>query len=110
LFESVLTDKYGGRRRGGDFNFGPFFVKPQVSYYQNVAAAGWLGSVYLPFSKSGLVDEINSAFGTDLQLVGSDGVLDAKNLMAMLAVGFKPTESLGFEAGVGYVGYETDGY
>ena len=95
---------------GANLNFGSFYVKPQVSYYQNGAAADWLGSVYLPFSKSGLVDEFNSSFGTDLQLVGSDGVIDAKNLMAMLALGFKPTESLGFEAGVGYVGYETDSY
>ena len=95
---------------GANLNFGSFFVKPQLSYYQNGAAADWLGSVYLPFSKSGLVAEINSALGTDLQLVGSDGVIDTKNLMAMLAVGFKPNESLGFEAGVGYVGYETDSY
>ena len=56
------------------------------------------------------VAEINSAFGTDLQLVGSDGVINAKNLMALLVLGFKPTESLGLEAGVGYVGYETDSY
>ena len=95
---------------GADLNFGPFFVKPQVSYYQNGAAAGWLQNNYLPFSTSGFVSQINSVYGTDLQVVGSNNVLDAKNLMAMLAVGFKPTESLGFEAGVGYVGYETDSY
>jgi hypothetical protein len=95
---------------GAKLNFGSFYVNPQVSYYQNGAAADWLGSVYLPFSKSGLVDEFNSSFGTNLQLVGSDGVIDAKNLMAMLALGFKPTESLGFEAGVGYVDYKTDSY
>ena len=28
---------------GGDLNFGPMFVKPQVSYYYNGQAAGWLG-------------------------------------------------------------------
>ena len=95
---------------GADLNFGPFFVKPQVSYYQNGAAAGWLQNNYLPFSTSGFVSQINSVYGTDLQVIGSNDVLDAKNLMAMLAVGFKPTESLGFEAGVGYVGYETDSY
>jgi hypothetical protein len=95
---------------GADLNFGPFSVKPQVSYYQNGAAAGWLQNNYLPFSTSGFVSQINSVYGTDLQVVGSNDVLDAKNLMAMLAVGFKPTESLGFEAGVGYVGYETDSY
>jgi hypothetical protein len=95
---------------GADLNFGPFFVKPQVSYYQNGAAAGWLQNNYLPFSTSGFVSQINSVYGTDLQVIGSNDVLDAKNLMAMLAVGFKTTESLGFEAGVGYVGYETDSY
>jgi hypothetical protein len=30
--------------------------------------------------------------------------------MALLVLGFKPTASLGLEAGVGYVGYETDSY
>jgi hypothetical protein len=95
---------------GADLNFGPFSVKPQVSYYQNGAAAGWLQNNYLPFSTSGFVSQINSVYGTDLQVIGSNDVLDAKNLMAMLAVGFKPTESLGFEAGIGYVGYETDSY
>jgi hypothetical protein len=95
---------------GADLNFELFFIRPQVSYYQNGAAAGWLRDNYLPFSKSGLVGGINSALGTDLQLVGSDGVIDAKNLMALLVLGFKPTASLGLEAGVGYVGYETDSY
>jgi hypothetical protein len=95
---------------GAILNFGPFFVKPQVSYYQNGAAAGWLGSEYQPFSKSGFVNDINAEFDAGLVLVGNDEVLDAKNLMAMLALGFKPTESLGLEFGVGYVGYETDSY
>jgi hypothetical protein len=95
---------------GADLNFGPFFVKPQVSYYQNGAAAGWLQNNYLPFSTSGFVANINSVYGTDLQVIGGNDVLDAKNLMAMLVLGFKPTDSLGFEAGVGYVGYETDSY
>jgi hypothetical protein len=95
---------------GADLNFGPFYVKPQVSYYQNGAAAGWLNNNYLPFSSSGFVTEINDLYGTDLQVVGSNDVLDAQNLMAMLAVGFKPTESLGIEAGVGYIDYSTDSY
>ena len=95
---------------GADLNFGSFYVKPQVSYYQNGAAADWLGPEYQPFSKSGFVNEINSEFDAGLVLVGNDEVLDAKNLMALLVLGFKPTESLGLEAGVGYVGYETDSY
>ena len=95
---------------GADLNFGPFFVKPQVSYYQNGAAAGWLTDRYTPTSKQAFLDDINDTYGTDLVLLGSNDVLDAKNLMAMLALGFKPTESLGLEFGVGYVGYETDSF
>jgi hypothetical protein len=102
---------------GADLNFGPFFVKPQVSYYQNGAAAGWLGSGpdafglpnYSTLTKRGAVTRFNADFGTNLDPnISSTDVLDANNLMAMLAVGFKPTESLGLEAGVGYVGFDTD--
>jgi hypothetical protein len=94
---------------GADMNFGPFFVKPQVSYYQNGAAAGWLGGRYLTTTKRGFVADFNNKFGTaiDTNTVNTD-VLDGNNLMAMLAFGFKPTESLGLEAGVGYVGFDTD--
>ena len=94
---------------GADLNFGPFFVKPQVSYYQNGAAAGWLGDQYLTPTKRGFVTAFNASAGTDIDTnVISTDVLDGKNLMAMLALGFKATEALGLEFGVGYVGYDTD--
>jgi hypothetical protein len=94
---------------GADMNFGPFFVKPQVSYYQNGAAAGWLGANYLTPTKRGFVEVFNADFGTAIPVdTVSTEVLDGNNLMAMLAFGFKPTESLGLEAGVGYVGFDTD--
>jgi hypothetical protein len=94
---------------GADLNFGPFFVKPQVSYYQNGAAAGWLGDRYLTGTKRGFVNTFNDDFGTDFNAdIVSTDVLDAKNIMAMLALGFKPTEALGLEFGVGYVGFDTD--
>jgi hypothetical protein len=94
---------------GADLNFGPFFVKPQVSYYQNGAAAGWLTANYLTTTKRGFVAAFNDNFGTALdENTTSTDVLDGNNLMAMLAFGFKPTESLGLEAGVGYVGFDTD--
>jgi hypothetical protein len=94
---------------GADLGFGPFFVKPQVSYYQNGAAAGWLGSNYLTGTKRGAVESFNTRFGTAIPVdTVSTEVLDGNNLMAMLAFGFKPTESLGLEAGVGYVGFDTD--
>jgi hypothetical protein len=95
---------------GGDLNFGPFYVKPQVSYYQNGAAAGWLNDDYLPSTKQGAIADFNDQFGTDIQFFGSNDAINAKNLMAMLALGFKPTESLGLEFGVGYVGLETDSF
>jgi hypothetical protein len=101
---------------GADLHFGPFFVKPQVSYYQNGTAAGWLpdGSTaglpnYSEFTKRGFINAVNAELGTtiDPNIVSTD-VLDANNLMAMLALGFRPTEALGLEAGIGYVGFDTD--
>ena len=93
---------------GGIFNFGPFFAKPQVSYYQNGAAADWLNDNYLPFTKQSFINDFNGIFGTNIEPVGSNDVVDAKNLMAMLALGYKPTESLSLEFGVGYINYSTD--
>jgi hypothetical protein len=75
---------------GGEFGFGPFFVKPQVSYYQNGKSAGWLAGPSL-------------ATGFE-----NNNSLDVDDLMAMVAIGFKPTESLTLEAGVGYVNSERD--
>jgi hypothetical protein len=97
---------------GADLNFGPFFVKPQVSYYVNGAAAGWLGDQYLPATNFGAIDFYESlGFDTgQLAVLTGNDVLDAKNLMAMLALGFKATESLGLEFGIGYVGYDTDSF
>ena len=93
---------------GGIFNFGPFFAKPQVSYYQNGAAADWLNDNYLPFTKQSFINDFNGIFGTNIEPVGSNDVVDAKNLMAMLALGYKPTESLSLEFGIGYIYYSTD--
>jgi hypothetical protein len=101
---------------GADLNFGPFFVKPQVSYYMNGEPAGWLpdGTTaglpdYSAKTKRGFITEINASAGTNFDPnIYQTEVLDAKNLMAMLALGFKPTEALGLEFGVGYVGFDTD--
>lgn len=77
---------------GAELGFGPFFVKPQVSYYQNGDAAGWLGANTLPTLLNPQTNETN----------------DTDSLMAMLAIGFSPTESLTLEAGAGWVSAETD--
>ncbi|MFZ0613598.1 MAG: hypothetical protein WAM73_15270 [Desulfobacterales bacterium] len=87
---------------GADLNFGPFFVKPQVSYYTNGAVAGWLNT------NIGL----NSSLPQQTPFINAtgNGIVDVKSLMAMLAFGFAPTESLGLEAGVGYLMSESDDY
>jgi hypothetical protein len=79
---------------GAEMGFGPFFVKPQVSYYQNGDAAGWLDNT--------------KTIGTVLNPLTGNNTVDVDTLMAMLALGFSPTENLTLEAGVGYVSAETD--
>ena len=83
---------------GADLNFGPMFVKPQVSYYINGASGGWL-------NESLRVGNIGAA---EAELVALPFFIDGssedvKSLMAMLALGFSPTEQLTLEAGVGYL-------
>ena len=39
---------------GANLNFGSFYVKPQVSYYQNGAVADWLGSYISRFQSRAL--------------------------------------------------------
>jgi hypothetical protein len=87
---------------GADLNFGPFFVKPQVSWYRNGASAGWLNT------KLGLgaINQTQTPFLSETE----NDVVDVDSLMAMLAFGFKPTETLGLEAGVGYLASESDSY
>jgi hypothetical protein len=81
---------------GADLNFGPMFVKPQVSYYANGASAGWLLSTL-------------GGGGTALPNINAQGNLnDVNSLMAMLALGFSPTENLTLEAGIGYLYTDAD--
>jgi len=77
---------------GGDFNFGPMYVKPQASYYVNGANGGWLGG-----SAPGAAQVTQGA-----SLNGLD-IEDANTVQAMLALGFAPTESLSLELGGGYL-------
>jgi hypothetical protein len=81
---------------GGDMNLGPMFVKPQVSYYSNGAAAGWLGS-RIPGGSSALP-----------ALDATGNIDDATSLMAMLALGFSPTEAMTLEGGIGFLFTDQD--
>ncbi len=85
---------------GADLGFGPFFVRPQISWYKNGAAAGWLNTNIGLNTRLPQQTPFVSAAGND--------IIDVDSLMAMLAIGFKPTESLGLEAGIGYLASESD--
>jgi hypothetical protein len=87
---------------GADLNFGPFFVKPQVSYYQNGAVAGWLDT---NLGLNSLLPE-QTPFLNEFD----NDIVDVNSLMAMLAFGYSPTESLTLEAGIGYIGSKSDSY
>jgi len=103
LDDTVTSYMFGA---GADLNFGPMYVKPQVSWYKNGASAGWLNA------NLGLGNPINPLTGdpiSQVPFVTSDGtIVDQDSLMAMLALGFKPTESLGLELGGGYLRTKDD--
>ena len=93
---------------GGDLNFGPMFVKPQASYYYNGQAAGWLGlasanaTSYSGFSTLSGIDNFAPT-------VINGSVDNIKSFMAMLALGFSPTESMTLEGGIGWLYNKSDG-
>ena len=89
---------------GADLNFGPMFVKPQFSYYRNGAVAAWtgLGGASLT-SFSGLPSSVTSAFETELPTVVNASVNNVNQYMAMLALGFSPTEQITIEGGIGWL-------
>ena len=96
---------------GADMNFGPMFVKPQVSYYYNGQAAGWLGLASANLaSYSGLPSNaVSEAAAFGLPVVVNGSVDNIKTWMAMLALGFSPTEALTLEGGIGYLYSKSDG-
>lgn len=82
---------------GGQFYFGPSYVKSQISYYNNGAVAGWLENAI----------QNATQFSTKPSVVNGQ-VNDIKSLMAMLALGYNPFEKLALEAGIGYLGTKAD--
>ena len=95
---------------GGEFNFGPMFVKPQVSYYYNGQAAGWLGlGSSNVVSYSGLPASVTANVSNFGPIVINGDVDNIKTTMAMLALGFSPTEALTLEGGIGWLYNKSDG-
>jgi hypothetical protein len=83
---------------GGEYNFGPMFVKPQLSYYVNGAQGGWLGGAIANAAgqdTSGGIEQGPVIIGTE--------IIDANSFMGMLALGFSPTEQLTLELGGGFL-------
>jgi hypothetical protein len=85
---------------GADLGFGPFYVRPQVSWYKDGSAAGWLNT------NLGL----NRRLPQQVPFVNASGddIVDIDSLMALLVIGYEPIESLGLEAGIGYLSSESD--
>lgn len=84
---------------GGEFYFGPVYIRPQASCYKDGAAAGWLESTLQ-----------GDASISVAPVIGPDGkVIDVDSVMAMLAIGYAATERLRFEAGGGWLHNEGKG-
>jgi len=95
---------------GGEFNFGPMFVKPQVSYYYNGQSAGWLGLQTANLvSYSGLPAGTAADISEFGPIVVNGDADNIKTTMAMLALGFSPTEALTLEGGIGWNYNKSDG-
>jgi hypothetical protein len=80
---SVVSYIVGG---SGMFNFGPAYVGAQLMYGQNMANARWSGGAYA-----------NASWD------GDDDTNDVKSYGGILVAGFKMSDMLSFEAGVGYI-------
>jgi hypothetical protein len=85
---------------GADFGVGPFSLKPQLSWFKNGETTDWINPT--PGARHRLVQQMPFGGGALNEAV------DADSLMAMLAIEYQPTESLGLEAGIGYQASESD--
>ncbi len=84
---------------GGDagVNFGPAFIKAQLSYGQNIGDGGWSGD--------GPYDSYQGGFAN---WDGDDDVNDTYTFQGVLVGGLKVSDMLSFEAGGGYRADRTD--
>jgi hypothetical protein len=87
------------------FNFGPAYVKGQVSYGQNVGNANWNlpGENYGHGNESAVTGTNTSDLMTGFAYWnGNSTVKNTNTTMAALVAGFKMTDMLTFEAGGGW--------
>jgi len=77
-------------------NIGAFYVGGQVSYGQNIGNANWSNTL------------VGGSAGSFATLDGTDDVNDTKTWMGLLVGGLKFTDTLKFEAGVGYLNNNSD--
>ena len=107
FFTAVLND--GTTRKGsitalvfgagGTVGIDPGYLNAQVSWYRDGAAAGWLGSALQ-----------GDATVTVTPVIGRNGrPQNVDSIMAMLAVGYVPTERVRFETGIGYLRNKSKG-
>ena len=101
FFTAILND--GTKRKGsitslvfgagGTMNIDPGYINAQMSWYRDGAASGWLGSALQ-----------GDATVTVTPVIGRNGrPQNVDSLMAMLAVGYVPSERVRFETGIGYL-------
>jgi len=76
-------------------NFGPFYVNFSLAYGENIA-------------NYGITADIATAVKSAAYVAATDSIEDAENLMAALVLGFRLSDALKLEAGVGYVSGEID--
>jgi len=76
-------------------NFGPFYVNFSLAYGENIADYGFTA-------------DIAAAVKSAAYVAATDSIEDSENMMAALILGFKLSDSIKFEGGVGYVSGEID--
>jgi hypothetical protein len=75
------------------FNFGPFYVNASLAYGDNIGDYS-------------LTADISSVVKTSSYVAATDSMEDSENWLAALILGFKLSDEIKFEAGVGYVSGE----
>jgi hypothetical protein len=91
------------------FNVGPIRLSGAFAYMQNPGSAGWLvlSERDDTFTPGGTVNDFRSTGTAVLNAAGND-VADVDTIMWDFIAGFAASETLSFEAGLGYVSNDID--